>query len=143
MTKTTIVSTSTIDSLIGGFRSHLLGRPLPAPVAVTFHPTQGEVMVQPEGGLDLPVKLSNVLLWAYTLSEVTAEWTHSRAGRLHVSVRGRTSGGVHIQVYSGGEFTECCGLVPLAVGESEGASLDELYTLANLLREAQHDREAA
>jgi len=138
-----LIQSSTMDAVIGGFRAHLLGRPLPAPVAVTFHPRQGEVSVQPEGGLDVPLKLGNILLWAYTLTEVTAEWSHTETGRLHVSARGRTSGGVHIQVYGGCEFAECLGLVPLAVGESEGVSLDELYTLANLLREAQHEREAA
>lgn len=144
MTTNTIATTSTIDSLIGGFRAHLLGRSLPAPVSVTFHPKDGEVMVMPEGGLDLPLKLSNLLLWAYTLAEVTAEWTHNQAGRLHVSVRGRTNGGVHIQVYSGGEFTDCLGLVQLDAGETEGVSLDELFTLVGLLREhGQHEREVA
>lgn len=143
MTKNTLVSTSAVDALIGGFRAHLLGRPLPAPVAVTLHPKTGEVSVLPEGGLDMPCHLGNVLIWAYTLAEITAEWSHTQGGRFHVSVRGRTSGGVHLQVYGGGDFAECLGLVPLGAGESEGVSLDELYTLVGLLREAQHEREAA
>lgn len=138
-----LTTSSTIDSLIGGFRAHLLGRPLPAPVAVTLHPKTGDVAVLPEGGLDVPLHLGNILLWAYTLAEITAEWSHTESGRLHVSVHGRTTSGTHVKVYGGCEFTDCHGLISLKVGESEGMSLDELYTLVGLLREAQHEREAA
>lgn len=144
MTTNTLPVPSTMDVLIGGFRAHLHGRTLPAPVAVTFHLLEGEVDVQPEGGLDLARKLGNVLLWAHTLADVTAEWTHTTTGRLHVSVRGRTTSGTRVHVYGGGDFTKCLGLVPLVRGEQEGVSLDELYALTSLLREGrQHEREVA
>jgi hypothetical protein len=140
---TTLANSSTIDALIGGFRSHLLGRPLPAPAMLTFLPKSGEVCLQPEGGLDFSRRLGNVLLWAYTLADITARWAHTESGRLHVQVLGRTSSGIRFEVYAGCEFSECHGLVSLRLGESEGVSLDELYTLAGLLRDAQHEREAA
>lgn len=144
---TTLTTSSTMDSLIGGFRAHLLGRPLPAPAMVTFVPSSGEISIQPEGGLNFPLKLGNMLLWAYTLSDTTAKWTHTPTERVHVAVRGRTTNGVRIEVYAGSTFADCHGLVPLRPGESEGVSLDELYTLASLLRgvtrDAQHEREVA
>lgn len=143
MTTNTIATESTMDALIGAYRSHLLGRALPTPVAVTLYPTYREVLVQTGGGFDLAQKLGNLLLWAFTLTEVTVTWTHTDCGRLHVKTTGRIGSGVLVEVFSGGEFTDCLDLVPLKAGESEGVSLDELYTLANLLREAQHEREVA
>jgi hypothetical protein len=131
---TTLTTPSTMDSLIDGFRAHMLGRPLPTPALVSFMPSQGEVSIQP-GGLNFPLKLGNILLWAYTLADTTAKWAHTASGRLHVEARGRTTSGVRIEVYAGTDFADCDGLVPLRPGESEGVSLDELYTLAGLLRE--------
>ena len=147
MNNNTVTLVSTMDALVGAYRSHVLGRTLPAPFAMTFYSHDREIVVQPGGGLDLVAKLGNVLLWAYTLTEVTAAWWHTADGRLHVSVTGRASGGTRLEIYGGGEFTDCLGLVPLKPGESESVSLDELYTLVCLLREAtrdaQHEREAA
>lgn len=140
---TTVTTASAVDSLIGVYRSHVLGRALPAPVAVQFHPKSREITVQPEGGLDLARKLGNILLWAYTLAEVTAEWSHTDTGRFHVEVTGRTGCGASLTVYGGGAFDACLGLVSLAHGATEGVSLDELYALVGLLREAQHEREVA
>ena len=134
---------STLDLLFGGYRAHVHGRNLPAPVHVAFDPTDAEIRVQPLGGLDLARKLGNVLLWAATLAEVNAELTHTTSGRLHVSVHGRGASGVRFQIYGGGEFAKCLGLVQLAAGQHEGVSLDELYALVCLLRDGQHEREVA
>lgn len=132
-----------IDTLIGAYRSHVLGRNLPNPASVVFSSTR-EIMVQPSGGLDLWSRLSGVLLWACTLNELTASWSHTPDDRLHVRITGRTAGGVPIVVYGGGSFDECCGLVPLGLDEREGVSLDELYALVSLLREhEQRYREVA
>jgi hypothetical protein len=130
MTTNMLPVPSTLDLLIGGFRAHAHGRSLPVPVLVAFRSGEGLVEVQPEGGLDLARSLGNVLLWAATLAEVTARWTHRPEGRLHVSIRGRGASGVRFLVYGGGEFAECLGLVQLASGQREGVSLDELYALA-------------
>lgn len=81
---TTLTTSSTMDSLIDGFRAHMLGRPLPTPALVSFMPSRGEVSIQPEGGLNFPLKLGNVLLWAYTLADTTTKWAHTASGRLHV-----------------------------------------------------------
>lgn len=143
MTTNTITTISTVDSLIGAYRSHVLGRLLPTPAVVTFYPDTSEINVQPTGSLDLCSRLSNVLVWAYTLVDVTAQWRHTTDGALHVTVNGRTTNGAHMTVYGGGRFAECLGLVQLAPNQSEGVSLDELYTLIGLLRDGQHEREAA
>jgi hypothetical protein len=143
MAKNTLTVASTVDSLIGAYRSHLLGRPLPAPVSVDFTPGPREIGVQVDSGPDLGACLAKLLVWAYTLTEVTAQWWHTPSRNLHVTVTGRTAGGARMRVYTGGTFTHCHGLVRLGVDMREGVSLDELYTLTSLLREAQHEREAA
>ncbi|MFL6118206.1 hypothetical protein [Actinophytocola sp.] len=141
--KTALTKRTGVDTLIEAYRSHVLGRNLPNPASVNFSSTR-EIMVQPSGGLDLWSRLSGVLVWACTLTELTATWTHTADDRLLVQVIGRTAGGTPITIYGGGTFDECCGLVPLALDEREGVSLDELYTLVSLLREhGQHEREVA
>lgn len=143
MTTNTMPVPSTLDLLLGGYRAHVHGRVLPTPVRVAFNPTDGEIEVQPPGGLDLACKLGNLLLWAATLAEVTAQWTHTHDDRLYVSIHGRGASGARFYVYGGGEFTKCFGLVQLVPGQSDGVSLDELYALVCLLRDVQHEREAA
>jgi hypothetical protein len=143
MTTNMLPVPSTLDLLMGGFRAHAHGRSLPAPVLVAFRPGQGLVEIQPGGGLDLVRNLGNILLWASTLAEVTARWTHTPEGRLHVSVGGRGASGARFLIYGGGEFAKCLGLVQLAAGQRDGVSIDELYALVCLLRDVQHEREAA
>lgn len=139
MSTTTLTTFSTVDSLLGAYRAHVLGRPLPVPVALSFTPSQREIDVQPSGGVNLCSHLASMLVWAYTLADVTAEWRHTADYGLRVTITGRTAGGTRIRVYGGGEFSECHGLVSLAMGQREGVSLDELYTLVGLLREATRD----
>jgi hypothetical protein len=132
---TALTIASTVDSLIGGFRSHLLGRSLPAPAFVHLDVLDRQVSVYPGGGLELVTKLGNLLLWAHTLTEVTAEWWRTDGDRLHVMVCGRTSGGLRMEIHCGGDFDQCTGLVALGMEERDGVSLDELYALVCLLRE--------
>jgi hypothetical protein len=138
-----IVPASAVDSLLGAYRAHVLGRPLPTPVTVTFNPDVRQISVQAGGNLDLCSRLANLLVWAYTLADVTATWWHTPDETLHATITGRTTGGTRMKVYAGGPFDQTQGLVQLDLDQREGVSLDELYTLANLLREAQHEREAA
>lgn len=139
-----LTTQSTTDSLIGAYRSHVLGRNLPDPATLNFFPSTRQIAVQPSAGLDLCSRLGGVLVWACTLTDVTASWWHTPDDALHVRVSGRTAGGTRLRVYGGGPFAQCCGLVSLGLNEQEGVSLDELYTLVSLLREhGQHDREAA
>lgn len=137
MVNNALITTTTMDSLIGGYRAHVLGRPLPVPVSVQFNLYGPAVAVQPDGGLDTIRHLGNILVWAYTLTDVTARWWRTRDDRLHVSVRGRTAGGVRMHVFGGCEFAECLGLVALELEQQEGVTLDELYAFVGLLREAQ------
>ena len=135
---------STTDALIGAYRSHVLGRNLPDPATLNICPTTRQIAVQPGAGSDLCSRLGGVLVWACTLTDVTASWWHTPDDALHVTVSGRTAGGIRLRVYGGGAFAECCGLVSLGLDEQEGVSLDELYTLVGLLREhGQHEREVA
>lgn len=140
---TTITVSSIVDSLIGAYRSHVLGHELPGPARVTFCPTGREIAVQAGGGTCLADRLGNLLAWAHTLAGATAVWSHTDTGRLHVKVTGRTRSGAALEVYGGGSFVECLGLVTLARGERDGVSLDELYALVGLLRDGLHEWEAA
>src|SRR5690349_18131007 len=117
MTTKTLVASSTVESLMGAYRSHVFGRLLPAPVMLNVTPGLRVISVQP-GGTDVPSRLANVLVWAYTLADLTAQWWHTPDRWLHVSVTGRTSGGARMRVYAGGSFDAFHGLVPLAVNES-------------------------
>lgn len=129
---------STVDVLVRAFRAHMQGRCLPAPCMLSFSPLERQMEVQPGGG-DLVSVLGNLLLWAHTLTSVTAKWTRMDSGRLHVAATGRTTIGVRVRVYGAGLFSECADLVELNPGQADGVSLDELYALACLLRENQHD----
>jgi hypothetical protein len=138
-----LTTTTAVGSLLGAFRAHVRGRVLPAPVSLTFDAKSREIAVQPEGALNLAQQLGNVLLWAYTLSDVTAKWWRTGGDRLHISVRGRTLCGARLRVYGGGHFSECLGLVALGPDEADGVSVDELYLFLGQLRDGQHEREVA
>jgi hypothetical protein len=143
MNSNILATTSAVGSMLSAFRSHIRGRVLPAPVSLTFSANVREIGVQPEGGADLVQHLGNVLIWAFTLADVTAQWWRTSEDRLHVSVHGRTASGTRMKVHGGGAFSDCRGLVPLALDQSEGVSIDELFTLLSLLRDGQHEREVA
>jgi len=138
-----LTTTSAVGSLLSAFRAHVRGRVLPAPVSLGFDAKSREIAIQPEGQTDLAGQLGNVLLWAYTLSDVTAKWWRTDGDRLHVSIRGRTMSGARMRVYGGGHFSECLGLVQLAPDETDGVSIDELYLFLTQLRDLQHEREVA
>lgn len=143
-TSSNILTTTTpVGSLLRAFRAHVRGRNLPVPVSLTFDAKSREIAIQPEGAANLAVQLGNVLLWAYTLSDVTAKWWRTDGNRLHISVRGRTASGARVRVYGDGHFTETLGLVQLAPNETDGVSVDELYRFHAEIRDGQHEREVA
>jgi hypothetical protein len=144
MPSNVLTTTSAVGSLLSAFRAHVRGRVLPAPVSLSFDAKAREIAVQPEGVLDLATQLGNVLLWAYTLSDVTAKWWRTDGDRIHISIRGRTLSGARVRVYGGGHFSECLGLVQLGRDECDGVSVDELYLFHAQIREhGQHEREVA
>jgi hypothetical protein len=142
-TKDALVIASTVEALIGQFRAHMLGRSLPAPAYVHLEVSAGRVSVQVDYGRNTSERLGNLLLWAHTLDEVTVEWWRTSADNLHITVQGRTSSGLRMRLYTGVPFEETVGLVRLQPDERELASLDELYALAGLVREAQPGQGAA
>ena len=101
------------------------------------------VAVQIDLGRNSSERLASLLLWAHTLDEVTAEWWRTTANSLHITINGRTSGGLRMHLYMGVPFDETAELVRLEADEHEIVSLDDLYTLAGLLREAQPDQGVA
>jgi hypothetical protein len=121
------------------WRALLTDCPLPEPALVSLEPTVNRITIQAGGWQDPLAHLAEVLLWAYALEQVTARWWHTRDGHLHLTIHGRTTTGVAVKIYGAIPFDSCVGLVPLAADESEGVSLDEIYTLLALLRDHHHN----
>jgi len=124
-----------LATLTEAWRALLHDCPLPEPALVSFEPTVNRITIQAGGQQDPLNHLAELLLWAYTLVQVTAQWWHTRDGHLHLTIHGRTAAGMAVKVYGAIPFDSCVGLVPLALDESEGVSLDEIYTLLGLLRD--------
>ncbi|MFD4192873.1 hypothetical protein [Amycolatopsis thermoflava] len=123
-----------LETLTRAFWGHLRDFPLPEPCRVTLHPGVPEIQVQVAPG-EAGTHLAELLLWAYTLDQVTATWWRTEQNNLHITIRGRSQGGAHFLVYGGVAWRHCGGLVQLANGAREGVSVDELYTLRMLLDE--------
>lgn len=124
-----------LTALTEAWRAFLRECPVAEPAMVSLEPTLSRISIQPGHHQDPLDHLGELLLWAYPLTQLTARWWHTPDGSLHISIDGRAPTGVGIKVYGGIPLQRCAGLVSLAVGESEGVSLDEIYTLLGLLRE--------
>ncbi len=124
-----------LATLTEAWRALLHDCPLPEPALVSLEPTVNRITIQAGGGPDPLDHLAELLLWAYTLKQITAQWWHTGDGHLHLTIHGRTAAGMAVKVYGGIPFGSCAGLVPLALDESESVSLDEIYTLLSLLRD--------
>jgi hypothetical protein len=124
-----------LTALTEAWRAFLRDCPSTEPAMVSLEPTLSRISIQPGHHQDPLDHLSELLLWAYPLTQLNARWWHTPDGNLHISIDGRAATGVGIKVYGGIPLERCAGLVCLAVGESEGVSLDEIYTLLGLLRE--------
>ena len=135
MSTPTNTSATKLVTLTEGWRALLTEYRLPEPAMVSLEPTVNQITIQAGGKQDPLDHLAELLLWAYTLEQVTAQWWHTRGGHLHLTIHGRTAAGMAVKVYGGIPFDSCAGLVPLATDESEGVSLDEIYTLLGLLRD--------
>lgn len=135
MTTPTNTSGTRLATLTEAWRALLADCAMPEPALVSLEPTINRITIQ-AGSRQNPLDhLGELLLWAYTLEQVTAEWWHTSNGHLHLTIHGRTPTGMALKVYGGLPFNHCAGLVPLALDESESVSLDEIYTLLGLLRE--------
>jgi hypothetical protein len=123
-----------LTALTEAWRTFLRDCPLTEPAVVSLEPTLTRISIQAGHHQDALDHVGELLLWAYTLDQVSAQWWHTPGGRLHLSIDGRASSGVALKVYGGIPFDHCAGLVQLTPGETEGVSLDESYTLLGLLR---------
>jgi hypothetical protein len=136
-TPTDRTSGTTLATLIKALRAHLQDCPLPEPTTVSLELTLARITIHAGGGVDAVTHLGELLVWAYTLDQVSADWWHTPAGDLHITIEGRSATGIRFKVYGGIPFAQCADLVRLAPNASEGVSLDELYTLLGLLRDHQ------
>ena len=124
-----------LTTLTETWRALLHECPLPEPAVVSLEPTVNRITIQAGGGPNPLDHLAELFLWTYALEQVSAQWWHTRHGSLDVTVHGRTPTGIAVKVYGAIAFADCAGLVALAAEESEGVSLDEIYTLLDLLRD--------
>jgi hypothetical protein len=124
-----------LSALTEAWRAFLRECPLAEPALVSLEPTCNRISIQAGHHRDVLDRLGELLVWAYTLTRVSAQWWHTSDGSLHISIKGRASTGVALKVYGGIPFDHCAGLVQLAPDASESVSLDEIYTLLGLLRE--------
>lgn len=95
----------TTTTVLGSIREHLATYELPElwSVSVNARPIPGRcvVSVQLAGGL-LPGVASQLLTWADTLTEVSAEaWRVPDGSSVHLSVRGRLADGTSVCVFDG------------------------------------------
>src|SRR5690349_16260817 len=94
---------SELEKLTAGFWAHLRENPtLPEPCSVTLDPWGPEVQVQVPPAESV-AHLGELLLWAYTLHSVTAQWWHTRNRDLHVTLWGRAAG-TRFRVYGSVPF---------------------------------------
>lgn len=127
-----------LEKLTAAFWAHLRANPtLPEPCTVTLDPCGPEIQVQvpPAGSV---AHLGELLLWAYTLHTVTAQWWNT-GHSLHLTLWGRAAG-TRSHVHGAISLTDCAALVLLAVDAQENVSVDEIYTLRHQLREQQEGR---
>ncbi len=123
------------DILTAALQAHLSTYPLPQPCSIRLDLIQPQIVVQVDAAGHPADDLAELLVWAYTLSGVTASWWHTPSGNLHITIAGRTAAGVTFRVFAGVGYQDTAGLVCLATNTSQGVPLDELHALVGRLRE--------
>ncbi|MBB4687407.1 hypothetical protein [Amycolatopsis jiangsuensis] len=125
---------SELHRLLGAVWGHLEEHRLPEPWSLTCELYRAEVQVQIGPGAPV-ARLADLLAWAYSLQEATVRWRRLDIRSLHTTVHGRTRAGVWFRVFGGLDFTDTRGLVPLAPGDTEVATVEELHVFHDLLAE--------
>jgi hypothetical protein len=99
---------STVIDLLDALRTHLSDFELPPLGSAHFTPYAGGAQVSLQLAThNLPEIATGLLAWADTLTHITTEaWRVPRGDSVHLSVAGRLSGGVLVEVYGGMPFTE-------------------------------------
>jgi hypothetical protein len=98
---------TTVD-VLDAIRAHLAGFELPEPYSVhAVRAWSGLTVSMQLACHHLPEIATELLAWADTLTDVTAEaWRVPSGNSVHLSVIGRLPNGVAIRVYGGVAFTE-------------------------------------
>jgi hypothetical protein len=99
---------TTVIDLLDALRTHLNDFELPPPCSVHLATYSGRPQVSLQLATHhLPEIAGGLLAWADTLTETTAEaWRVRRGDSLHLTVTGRLSEGIQVQVYGSLPFTE-------------------------------------
>jgi hypothetical protein len=119
---------STVIDLLDVLRTHLSDFELPPLGSAHFTPYAGGVQVSMQLAThNLPEIAAGLLAWADTLTHITAEaWRVPRGDSVHMSVIGRLSEGIQVQVYGDLAFTEHGIGADLAPGARKTVSLSVL-----------------
>jgi hypothetical protein len=98
---------STVIDLLDALRTHLNDFELPPPWSVHLTTYSGGAQVSLQLATHhLPEIACGLLAWADTLTHATAEaWRVPRGNSLHLSVTGRLSEGIQVQVYGSLPYT--------------------------------------
>jgi hypothetical protein len=120
---------ATLDTLIGALYGHRACHCLPEPVTVGFDLAQLGIEIQ----VSLADTASALLAWARSLDQVTVSGWRHQEDRLHLTVLGRTIGGIRVRVYGGMPYAPSADLLTVAVDQSVPLTLDELALLCGLL----------
>lgn len=127
-----------LEELSAAFWAHVGELPVREPACVTFDPQPEQIDVQVGVGGPVVDRLADLIVWARSLDEVTAELWHTDSGSLHITVEGRTSGGTRFRVYLGLYWPTIGGVVALERGATRAVSIDVLEALRDvLLRRAE------
>jgi hypothetical protein len=133
-----------ITKLTAALQGFLTTYALPDPAMVTLDVPSAAVRIQPHvtAWTDPVAVLSTLLLWARALTGVTATWhRYTPSGdneeRLYVSIHGRLSSGIEVNVYKSLPYLAVCEWVCLHPDHEESVSLDELAWLIGQLHTAR------
>jgi hypothetical protein len=102
-----------LTALTEAWRAFLRDCPVAEPAMVSLEPTLSRISIHAGHHQDALDHLGELLLWAYTLDQVSARWWHTPGGSLHLSIDGRAGTGVALKVYGAIPFEHCAGLVQL------------------------------
>jgi hypothetical protein len=127
---------ATLDTLVGALYGHLAGRRLPAPINVGFDMLAGKIDLQIDMGGSV-VRLDALVAWGRSLDQAVVTGWRTRDDNVHVTVAGRTAGGIRVTVYGGVPYAEVVDLLVVATGDTATLTLDELAALRATLADTQ------
>jgi hypothetical protein len=113
---------------------YITATPAPETVAITLYPKVNRIDIQPGVSSDSVQVLGGLLIWTHSLTGISGTWWHTNSGNLHITLTGRGPHGITVRVYDSFPYRHAAAHVPLAAGEKDSVTPDELYRLALELR---------